>query len=278
MATEPTTLGGALELARGRITMSEARSLLHSVTGHATSYLVAHPEAPLSSANVERFSDLLRRRAAGEPVAYLTGWREFYGRRFCVTRDVLIPRPETELLIDIARTIFTVPPTRVLDLGTGSGVLAATLSLLWPSAQVVAVDQSRAALAVASANARQLEARVGFLGGNWCDALSQTAAFSLIISNPPYVAADDPHLGEGDVRFEPRSALASGTDGLDDIRLIVRHAPLHLAEGGWLLIEHGYDQASAVRALMGRAGLTEPRSWRDLAGIERVSGGLHLSA
>lgn len=276
MTTELPTLGSALELARGQVTRSEARLLLQSVTGRAACYLVAHPEGSLSAAEESRFRSLIVRRAAGEPVAYLIGWREFYGRRFRVSEDVLIPRPETELIVDIAHELFFTPPTRVLDLGTGSGALAVTLALQWPTANIIAVDRSEAALEVASDNASQLDARVTFACSDWFRGLHGAAPFSLVVSNPPYVASGDEHLAQGDVQFEPRIALAAGEDGLDDIRRIVRAAPTHLAYGGWLLIEHGYDQAAAVRDLMQRAGLAESRSWRDLAGIERVSGGTRL--
>ena len=271
MATEPTTLGGALSLARGEVDRGEARVLLQSVTGHTTSYLVAHPEATLSAVDMARFS-LLARRIAGEPVAYLIGWREFYGRRFRVTEDVLIPRPETELIVDVARELCASPPSRALDLGTGSGALAVTLALQWPESEIVAVDQSAAALAVATGNANALGARVNFAESDWFDALHATAPFWLVVANPPYVASGDAHLRLGDVKYEPRTALVAGEDGLDDIRRIVSAAPSHLHRGAWLLIEHGYDQAAAVRELLRSAGFFEPASWCDLAGIERVSG------
>ncbi len=276
MAAELETLGGALELARGKLARSEARLLLQLATGHAANYLVAHPEVALLSTDLSKFRKLLARRAAGEPMAYLLGWREFYARRFHVTPDVLIPRPETELIVDIARELHTAPPARVLDLGTGSGVLAVTLALQWPGVEVVAVDRSDSALAVARGNAETLGAQVTFLRSDWFGALHGADFFSLIVANPPYVARDDAHLTQGDVRFEPHGALASGPNGLDDIRRIVRDAPSHLASGGWLLVEHGYDQAVVVRDLMRCAGFPAPRSWCDLAGIERVSGAARL--
>ena len=219
---------------------------------------------------------LVERRAAGEPVAYLTGTREFYGREFLVTPAVLIPRPETELLVELALAHFPGwRGLRVLDLGTGSGALAVTLALELEVAELVALDRSREALWVAMANAAKLGASVSFVQSDWFGALGDEQ-FELIVSNPPYIAAGDPHLERGDVRFEPRAALAAGPQGLDDLAEIVAGAPARLVDGGWLFLEHGYDQAAAARSLLADAGFAAIASWADLAGIERVSGGRWL--
>ena len=211
------------------------------------------------------------RRAAGEPVAYLTGTREFYGREFMVTPAVLIPRPETELLVELALAHFAGQRgVRVLDMGTGSGALAVTLALEMDTPDVIALDRSREALWVAMANAAKLGASVSFVQSDWFGALGDEQ-FGLIVANPPYIAAADPHLVEGDVRFEPASALVAGVDGLDDLRLIVAQAPDHLEAGGWLMLEHGYDQAEAVRDLLLTRGFEEVHSRTDLGGHQRIS-------
>jgi len=235
--------------------------------------LIAHDDEVLSGLQSARFDALVAARADGCPVAYLVGEREFYGRPFVVDDTVLIPRPETELIVDLAKALYPSPAARILDLGTGSGALAVTLACEWPSSEVVAVDASSAALAVARENAKRLGVRVYFHEGDWFSALESDAPFDLIVSNPPYVRKDDPHLSEGDVRFEPGSALVAGGDGLSDIRRIVASAPKHLNRGAWLLIEHGYDQAFDVRTLMAQSVFVDVQSWRDIAGIERVTGG-----
>jgi release factor glutamine methyltransferase len=218
----------------------------------------------------------VERRAAGEPIAYLTGNCEFYGLEFRVTPAVLIPRPETELLVDLALERLPVEGrARVLDLGTGSGCIAVSLGRQRPRMEVWAADAVPAALEVARDNALRLGATVRFVRSDWLADLAGER-FDLILSNPPYVAAGDPHLSRGDLRFEPASALVAGEDGLNDIRRIVAAAPAHLAPGGWLLFEHGYDQAQRCRALLTAAGFGQVTSWRDLAGIERVSGGCML--
>ena len=267
----------------------DARTLAAHALGCTRTQLLTRDGPPAGAAAVA-IEALLARRAAGEPVAYLTGEREFWSRPFRVTRDVLIPRPDTELLVELAlawlrrddglarlqRHDGRAPAgTRpcVLDLGTGSGIVAVTLAIEAPHAGVTATDRSPAALAVARDNARRLGAPpIDFRQGDWYAALPADARFDMIASNPPYIVADDPHLAAGDLPSEPREALASGDDGLDAIRAIVAGAPARLAAGGVVLIEHGWDQAGAVRGLLGAAGLAEPRSWRDLAGIERVSG------
>ncbi|THF64438.1 peptide chain release factor N(5)-glutamine methyltransferase [Pseudothauera rhizosphaerae] len=266
-------IAGALAWARAQIGVMDARVLLRHVLQCPAARLVSHPEARLDDADWQAYHALVERRAAGEPVAYLVGEREFFGRSFLVTPAVLIPRPETELLIELALAHFgSRPRPRVLDMGTGSGAIAITLALELDQADVTAVDASREALWVAMANAARLGASVSFVQGNWFEELDGER-FQLIVSNPPYVAAEDPHLTEGDVRFEPRTALAAGADGLDDIKTIVAAAPHHLEDDGWLLLEHGYDQAAAVRGLLTDAGFSAITSWADLAGIERVTGG-----
>ncbi|MFN3544301.1 MAG: peptide chain release factor N(5)-glutamine methyltransferase [Thiobacillus sp.] len=251
----------------------EARVLAAFAWNVAPAWLLAHDTDVPPAEQAAAFDALLTRRLAGEPVAYLTGVREFFGRPFVVTPDVLIPRPDTELLVDLASArIPPDEPINVLDLGTGSGCIAITLALERPHAHVTAVDRSPAALAVAQRNAELLDARVEFLTGNWFEGLAGRR-FDLIVSNPPYVAANDPHLAQGDVRFEPATALAAGVDGLDDLRRLVAAAPVHLAPGGALLLEHGYDHAEAVRRLLDAHGYSEVQSWCDLAGIPRVSGG-----
>lgn len=274
--TLPDTLGAALALARGRIPAAETRLLLGALTGASTAQIAAYPERGLAPGLALRFVDMLVRREQGEPVAYLLGEREFYGRSFQVSPAVLIPRPETELIVDtvlarVARDVRDVH-LRVLDLGTGSGALAVSLALELPAAQVTAVDISSAALAVAAANAQRLGARLRCLESDWFAAL-QGEVFDLIVSNPPYIAAGDPHLEEGDVRFEPPGALASGPAGLDDLARIAAEAPAHLSSGGWLLMEHGYDQGAAVRDLLLARGFLDVASARDLAGIERIGFG-----
>jgi release factor glutamine methyltransferase len=267
-------LGDALGEAQQRVDPVDARVLLSNVTGRNAAYLVAHGEALLSGAQAAAYRSLVDRRVAGEPVAYLTGEREFYGRPFTVTPAVLIPRPETELLVDLAlERIPKAGAARILDLGTGSGCVAIAVASERSHLRILATDQSVDALAVARRNAYVLAVgNVSFLHSDWYSALNEES-FDVIISNPPYVAAADPHLERGDLRFEPRAALAAGWDGLDCIRTIVSGAVEHLVSGGWLMVEHGHDQAHAVRALFATAGYGDVFSARDLAGIERVTGG-----
>jgi release factor glutamine methyltransferase len=251
----------------------EARVLAAFAWNVSPAWLIAHDTDLLSDAQTAQFQMLLSRRLAGEPVAYLTGTREFYGRPFQVSPAVLIPRSDTELLVELA--LVRIPadqPSEVLDLGTGSGCIAITLALERPLARVTAVDRSTAALAIAQRNADTLNAHVEFLTSDWFAALAGRQ-FDLIVSNPPYIAATDPHLARGDLRFEPLSALAAGTDGLDDLRRLTSAACAHLKPGGTLLLEHGYDQADLVRELLRMNGIGHPQSWTDLAGILRVSGG-----
>lgn len=249
----------------------ETRILLGAALGLSRVQLITQSERRLTAGEAARLQALLERRRSGEPIAYLTGQREFYGLEFQVTPDVLIPRPETELLVELA--VERLPRAgRLLDMGTGSGAIPVAVAHARQDAAVTATDISHAALAVARANALRHHARVHFLHGDWFDALSG-AQFDVIVSNPPYIAAHDAHLQQGDLRFEPRHALTDHADGLSALRSIVAGAPGHLKPGGWLLTEHGYDQAAAVRALLAGRGYEDVQSWRDLAGIERVSGG-----
>ena len=230
-------IAGALAWARTQIDQMDARVLLRHVLQCPAARLVAWPEHKLANEDWANYRGLVERRVAGEPVAYLTGTREFYGREFMVTPAVLIPRPETELLVELALAHFPARHgLRVLDLGTGSGALAVTLALELEAAEVVALDRSREALWVAMANAARLGASVSFVQSDWFGALGDEH-FELIVSNPPYVAAGDPHLEQGDVRFEPRSALAAGPQGLDDLAEIVAGAPARLVPGGWLFLD-----------------------------------------
>ena len=261
----------ALDLNTARI---EVQCLLQAILQVNRAWLFTHPEQPLNTGQHAQYMALFERRLNGEPIAYILGEREFFGLKLKVTPDTLIPRPETELLVELAlQRIPLCEPFRVLDMGTGSGAVALAVAHARPAAQVMACDASRAALEVARGNAQRLGiANVAFVQSDWFAALG-AQRFGLIMSNPPYIAADDPHLQQGDVRFEPLSALVSGEDGLRDIRYIVARAPAHLQSGGWLLLEHGYTQATQVRELLRQYGFGEVFSVPDLAGIERVSGG-----
>ena len=251
----------------------ETALLLRHVLGVSDAWLIAHAGESVDGSHVAAFRDYVVRRARGEPVAYLTGTRGFHALELQVTPDVLIPRPETELLVECALQKIPDSPRGVADLGTGSGAVALALAKSRPRARVVATDVSAPALQVARGNAERLGLRnIAFAHGDWCAALG-AARFDLVVSNPPYIAEDDPHLGEGDLRFEPRAALASGAEGLDAIRIIVRDARAYLSEGGWLLFEHGYGQGAAVRDLLATHGYTEVFTTRDLESRERVSGG-----
>lgn len=267
------TLGEALALARQKIDRLDARLLLEYATGCTHADLLARPETPVIGPAWAQFVGWVERRAAGEPLAYLVGEAEFRGRVFQVSPAVLIPRPETEVLIDLAvDRLKTQKSARVVDLGTGSGIVAISLALECPSAEIVAVDLSPDALAVAGNNAGRLGARVDFREGDWFAPLAGER-FDLIVSNPPYVAGGDPHLGRDGLTFEPQMALTDGADGLACIRHIVATAPHHLNQGGWLLFEHGYDQGEASRNLLTAAGFKAAFTHPDLAGTDRVSGG-----
>lgn len=252
----------------------DARALMRAALGVSDAHLAAHPEQPLTDQQRTRYLAWLERRRAGEPVAYLTGEREFYSLAFKVTPAVLIPRPETELLVEL--TLERVPadsPRRVLDLATGSGCVSIAIARHRPRARVVATEIDRAALNIARENARRHGAgNVEFVESDWFGALG-AARFDVIVANPPYLTDGDPHLDAGDLRFEPRQALVAGPSGLEYIGPIVARAHAHLVGDGWLLFEHGHDQGARCRALLERIGFQQVASWRDLAGIERVSGG-----
>ena len=263
---------------------AEARRLLASLTGQPLTWFMAHGDDPADPDTTACFQALAERRRAGEPLAYLLGQQEFYGRPFAVSPAVLIPRADTETLVETAleqllllRQQRRAVPLSLLELGTGSGIIAITLALETPDTEVHAVERSPEALAVAQQNAKTLGAnRIHWHPGSWWQALASPRRFDLIVSNPPYIAANDHHLQQGDLRFEPPQALAAGPDGLDDLRIIIGGAPTHLNPGGWLLLEHGYDQEAPVQALLRDAGFADVFTRRDLAGQPRVSGGQWL--
>lgn len=265
------------ELLRGGVPQIDAvdrEYLLAHVLGCSRGWLYAHPEAPVSTEAAARYHALLMRRAAGEPVAYLTGRQGFWSLDLEVSPAVLIPRADTEVLVEQALLRLPVTATAtVADLGTGSGAVALAIAKERPHTQVVATDLSAAALRIAQSNARRLGlGNVRFCQGDWLAPLAGER-FDLIVSNPPYIAGDDPHLAQGDLRFEPMLALASGPDGLAALRAIVTHAPAHLRPGGWLLLEHGWQQGEAVRALLHAAGFRDVASVCDLEQRERVTFG-----
>jgi release factor glutamine methyltransferase len=250
----------------------DAQLLLGDVLGRPRSWLLAHGEHALTPAQALRFAALCARRADGEPVAYLLGEKEFHGLTLRVDRNVLVPRPETETLVDWALELLATGPPRpaVADLGTGSGAIALALAHGCAAAQVCGVDLSPAALAVARANAGRLGFAVEWLHGDWWSAL-EGRRFDMVVANPPYVAAGDPHLAA--LRHEPQFALTADGDGLSALRTLIAGASAHLHRGGWLLLEHGHDQAAAVRDLLQRHGFATPLTRNDLAGHPRCSGG-----
>jgi release factor glutamine methyltransferase len=252
----------------------DAELLLLQVLQVPRAWLYAHADAVIEASAAQHFRALVARRAVGEPLAYIAGAREFWSLNLEVTRDVLIPRAETELLVELAlQRIAQSAEVDIADLGTGSGAIALALAHERRFARVLATDVSAAALAVARGNAQRLGiTNTSFARGDWCAALGDHK-FDMIVSNPPYIAAADAHLGQGDLRFEPRAALASGADGLDAIRAIVRGAPAHLHSSAWLLFEHGFDQGDAARALLQKSGFVEVFTACDLENRDRVSGG-----
>ena len=280
----------------------EARILLEHALHKPRAWLLAHDTEAIDPQAAAQFLTLCAERRQGKPIAQLIGYREFMNYRFMVTSDVLIPRPETELLVEAGlqaiASLLTQNPSHtssqissqisshtssqtpekplipaILDLGTGSGAVAISLALMRPDAFVVATDLSVSALSVAQQNAQALGAHIQWWQGSWYEALPPEGRFDLIVSNPPYIAAEDPHLTSGDLRFEPVGALTDGADGLSAIRLIVAGAPMHLKPGGQLWLEHGYDQAEVVQELLCGHGFKGVRSLQDLAGIARVTGG-----
>ena len=231
--------------------------------------LITQSKQALSTTQVEDIQRLFERRLHGEPIAYLIGQREFYGLSLEVTPAVLIPRPETELLVELALERMT-SNARVLDMGTGSGAIAVALAHARPDSKIFASDVSQPALAVAQRNNHLHQTAVTFFQSDWYEQVSEK--FNLIVSNPPYIRAGDSHLSQGDLRFEPVDALTDHHTGLTAIEIIVQGAPAYLERGGWLLLEHGYDQATAVRDLFHPSTWSDVQSWRDLTGTERVSG------
>jgi release factor glutamine methyltransferase len=264
-----TALARARELGLDRL---DAQLLLSDALARPRTWLLAHGEHVLEPEQLLRFTELCARRADGEPVAYLLGGKEFHGLALHVDHDVLVPRPETETLVDWALELLTTGPRRptIVDLGTGSGAIALALAAGCPTAQVCGVDVSPAALAVASGNAQRLGLAVEWLFSDWWSALSGRR-FDMVVANPPYIAAGDPHLPA--LSHEPQSALTPGVDGLAALRILVAGAPAHLQPGGWLLLEHGHDQAEAVHGLMRLAGFAAPLARNDLASRPRCSAG-----
>lgn len=261
----------------------EARYLLQHQLLSDRAWLIAHADDALTPEQHVAFEKLFQRRLNGEPIAYILGGREFYGLRLKVTPDTLIPRPDTETLVDAAlakiqqNTTLSHLPLHVLDLGTGTGAIALAIAKHRPQTQVTAVDASTEALKVAQKNAELLNiTNISFLQSNWFAKL-RNQTFDMIVSNPPYIEENDPHLNQGDLRFEPRTALASGIDGLDDIRKIIKHATAHLNTHGWLMLEHGYNQAQSVANLLLQAEFTQIEHVQDLAGVQRVTLGCYTN-
>ncbi|MHC2145739.1 peptide chain release factor N(5)-glutamine methyltransferase [Pseudomonas sp. 210_17 TE3656] len=261
----------AAELPDSPTARLDVELLLAAAIGKSRSYLHTWPERIVSSEAALVFAEYLQRRRSGEPVAYILGQQGFWNLDLEVAPHTLIPRPDTELLVETALELLPLSPVRVLDLGTGTGAIALALASERVQWQVMAVDRVLEAVALAERNRQRLQLNnVQVRSSHWFDAL-KGERFDLIISNPPYIAAEDPHLVAGDVRFEPSSALVAGADGLDDLRVIISQAPAHLQPGGWLLLEHGYDQAAAVRELLAQHDFEQIESRIDLGGHERIS-------
>jgi release factor glutamine methyltransferase len=262
-------------LSASRLPRLETQMLWQHVLQVPRAWLIAHDADLIPDVVHQRYLDLESRRLAGEPMAYILGHREFMGRMFNVDPAVLIPRPDTELLVEHAIGFLNGKAApRILDLGTGSGAIAISIALACPqAAKVIATDFSQDALKVAQGNAQHLGASVDFLSGSWYEALPEQARFDLIVSNPPYIHAQDEHLSQGDLRFEPSTALTDGEDGLRDLEWIVQGAAKWLMPGGALMVEHGWDQAPDVREFMRKAGYADIASHKDLADIERITAG-----
>jgi release factor glutamine methyltransferase len=258
--------------ARERLPRLDAQVLAMSALGLTRTELITRGDMPLDEAALASLNALARRAEFGEPIAYITGRKEFYSLELEVSRATLIPRPDTEILVDRALDILRgLPHARVLDLGSGTGAIALAIAAHAPQAQVTAAELSSEACALIERNAAAHGLNVQVLQSDWFSALDEDAQFDVILSNPPYVREDDPHLAA--LRFEPKSALTSGPDGLRDIRIIIEAAPAHLLPGASLWLEHGYDQVAAVRGLLENAGFSEAESLRDLGGNWRCSGG-----
>ena len=278
MTRQPENFAGARLGALQRQTVLDPldwRVLLCHVLNLTRAQLISQSERILTSDEARLLADVFRRRINGEPIAYITGEREFYGLSFRVTPDALIPRPETELLVECA--LERLPQgANVLDMGTGSGAIAVAIAHARPDIHMTALDASPAALTVAQENAHRIlagKAPIRFLQSDWFAALAQDERFDLIVSNPPYIASGDPHLSQGDLRFEPTGALTDQADGLSALRTIVLGAPKHLKPKAWLLMEHGFDQATQVKKLLYGQHFEAVQTWTDLAGRDRVTGG-----
>lgn len=262
------TIRAALQEASANIGRFEACILLAHVIGKNREFLIAHDDEILSEESALRFEMLVSLRLAGTPVPYITGRQEFFGRWFTVNEHVLIPRPDTEVLVEQALLVAG-PAPRILDLGTGSGCIAATLALELPGSKVHATDCSSEALAVARANAEALGAKIEFFEGSWWEALPNSDLYDLIVSNPPYIRPDDEHLPA--LSFEPESALVDPDEGLGALRTIAEGAMERLAPGGWLLVEHGYDQGADARTLFSASGFAAVHTKKDYGGNDRVT-------
>lgn len=267
------TIRALLADATAKIGRFEAAILLGHVLGKPREFLIAHDDEVVDDTKILAFTMLVDSRIEGMPVPYLTGRQEFFGRYFTVDNNVLIPRPDTEVLIEQAQVVIP-EKARILDLGTGSGCIAVTLALQYPEASVTATDFSPGALAVAKKNASDLGARVEFREGSWWAPIPFDETFDIIVSNPPYIESNDPHLRA--LGYEPRTALTDGSTGLTALETIICGAPIHLVPGGWLLVEHGYDQGEAVRAIFKETGFAAIRTIRDYGDNERVTMGRRI--
>lgn len=277
-ANHESTIARAIQIASSRLLHAavprlEAQLLLAHLLGKSTAWLIAWSDSLLNSQQLQAYAELVERRLQGVPIAHLTAEREFWSLPLRITPDTLIPRPESELLVEICLSLRSpAEPLTVVDLGTGSGAIALAIASERPRWQILATEESPAALLVAAGNAEALQiANVRLLQGDWLDALPAGTAADMLVSNPPYIPANDPHLLQGDLRFEPRSALAAGADGLDAIRVIASQAGDRLKPGGMLLLEHGYDQGASVRQLLHDAAFDAVATHSDLAGHERVT-------
>lgn len=263
----------AHQLAKSQIPKLDAEILLSFTLNIPRSYLYAHPEETINSKKIVIFEDLLKRRLQGEPIAYITGHQEFWSMDLLVSSDVLIPRPETEILIETAIALFSSEEhCHVLDLGSGSGAIALAIAKERTCWDVMGVDRSEKAVVIAKNNQQRLQIfNVDFLKSDWFAAISEERLFNLIVSNPPYIPQNDPHLKQGDVRFEPKESLISGVDGLDAVRFIAANAARYLKSSGYLIFEHGYDQKASVKSILQQNHFVSIQSKKDLAGKDRVT-------